>query len=133
HPLLLDLKKLSLTYVNMVKCKKKNRLGSAMVFLGLAAGLILLMSGIVGVSSSKAGNELAISGLLVVMGVTLIVFVVSYYRKRNKKKKGEGDDCCDFSFGYLDCPLSGHSSKRKDSGLFDCETTDCDCTPECGN
>ncbi|PWW30184.1 hypothetical protein DFO73_10366 [Cytobacillus oceanisediminis] len=104
-----------------------------MVFIGLAAGLILLMAGMVGLSLSEAGNEYAISGLLLLIGMALIVYVVYYYRKRNKEKKGKDDDCCEFSFSYLDCPASFHSGKSKGSSLLDCDSTDCDCTPGCGN
>ncbi len=95
-----------------------------MVFLLFSVELILFITGVYGLSMYETKLQLVIFTGLIVISILLFIWtIVSYQRKQKNKQRT--NDCWDCAIYSPDCLPTPRGNK------FDCDSPDCDCTPDC--
>ncbi|BCB04396.1 hypothetical protein [Bacillus sp. KH172YL63] len=93
-----------------------------MVFLLFSIELILFIAGIYGLSVYETNLQLAVFIGLIGLSIVLFVATVMKYQRKGEKRT---NDCWDCAIYSPDCLPAPRSHK------FDCDSPDCDCTPDC--
>ncbi|MFC7783678.1 MULTISPECIES: hypothetical protein [unclassified Rossellomorea] len=96
-----------------------------MVFLLFSIELILFISGMYGLSMYETKLQFVIFIGLIGFSVIMFITTIVYYQ-RKKHKRDRAYDCWDCAIYSPDCIPSPRLGKK-----FDCDSPDCDCTPDC--
>ncbi|TYS91798.1 MULTISPECIES: hypothetical protein [Rossellomorea] len=95
-----------------------------MVFLLFSVELILFIGGLYGLSIHETTLQFIIFTGLIVLSVIMFISTIVYYQ-RKKHKRERTNDCWDCAIYSPDCLPFPRGKK------FDCDSPDCDCTPDC--
>jgi uncharacterized membrane protein len=94
----------------------------------ISFNLILLVSGIHGLTISETTAQYITFSSLTLLSIILFIIMVVYYRKRSNKRTNETwCDCGDCFMYGPDCMPNLLKGKKG----FDCDGFDCDCSPDC--
>ena len=96
-----------------------------MVFVWFSLELILFIAGIYGLSVHETKLQLIIFTGLIVISILLFISTIVFYQRKQRKSQGTNDcwDCAIYSPDCLPAPRLGSK--------FDCDSPDCDCSPDC--
>ncbi|WP_205168397.1 hypothetical protein [Bacillus pakistanensis] len=89
--------------------------------------MIFLIAGVLGFIVGETSTEYMISGVIIFGGLLLFILTVYHYRKRKSKNNGDGAGWGDCAYSIPDCDCISAKGKKG----MDCDSLDCDCTPDC--
>ncbi|WP_034758645.1 hypothetical protein [Rossellomorea vietnamensis] len=95
-----------------------------MVFLMFCVELILFIAGVYGLSVHETSLQLFIFSGMIVASILLFIWTIVYYQRKNHGRQ-RTNDCWDCAIYSPDCLPAPRGNK------LDCDSPDCDCTPDC--